>query len=313
MRGPVVASWISLLALTAVNPMRAAPSAIAPPMIAPPSAAEEETFGQSPLEMIQHKQQLVYMLLTKSSALKRAARSDNVRARRLAAEAPVLYARAGDALKAGNIVEANKLLNEALHALAAVSKLAPNPLQVKAAQRKRYAELLAGVRVFQKTHQVICDRLSPKNGPVPAVTADLDRIHGLMEQAQKFAHSGHYAKGIKRLEEAHETVVSALNKMLASTTLVYDLKFKSAAEEFDYELARYHSYEELIPVAYAELKPAKNVVTLSERYVKESRAMRDNAQRQAAAGNHRAAIKTLQEATTHLRRALRIAGLAVPK
>lgn len=130
------------------------------------------------------------------------------------------------------------------------------------------------MRVFQATHQAICDRLSPKNGPAPAVAADLDRIRGLMEQAQTFARTGRHREANKLLASAHETVVSALNKMLASATLVYDLKFKSAAEEFD--------YEELIPVAYAELKPASGAVALSERYVRESRAARDAAQRQTA-------------------------------
>ena len=149
--------------------------------------------------------------------------------------------------------------------------------------------------------------------PAPAVAADLDRIRGLVERARTFAHAGRYREANKLLAEAHETVVSALNKMLASATLVYDLKFKSAAEEFDYEIARYRSYEELIPIAYAELKPSGGAVNLSERYVKESRATRDIAQQQAARGDYRSAIKTLQEATGRLQTALRAVGLVVPE
>lgn len=308
MRGRAIAPWLPLLALAAAQ----APHA-APPVTAAPHATEEGTLGQSPQEMIQRKLQLVHLLLTRSPALERAARSDNAAVKQQVAAVRTLYAKANEALSAGNATEAEKFLDEALRLIAATSRLAPDPLRAEAEQRARYAELLEGVRVFQTTHQAICDRLSPKNGPAPAVAADLDHIRGLMEQAQTFARTDRYGEANKLLAEAHATVVSALNKMLASATLVYDLKFKSAAEEFDYEAARYRSYEELIPIAHAELKPSSGAVTLSERYVKESRATRDLAQQQAARGDYRSAIKTLQEATGRLQTALRAVGLVVPE
>lgn len=66
---------------------------------------------------------------------------------------------------------------------------------------------------------------------------------------------------------------------------MYDLKSKSPAEEFDYEMARYLSYEELVPIAYAELKPGEDSIKLSERYVQESREMRDRAKQQAVSSD----------------------------
>ncbi len=308
MSGRAIAPWLPLVALAVAQGLHGAP-----PATAPPRATGGETIGQSPQEMIQHKLQLVHLLLTQSPALERAARGDDAAAKQQAAAARTLYAKANEALGAGNAAEAEQLLDEALRLIASASRLAPDPLQAEAEQRTRYAELLEGVRAFQKTHQAICDRLSPTNGPAPAVAADLDRIRGLVERARTFAHAGRYREANKLLAEAHETVVSALNKMLASATLVYDLKFKSAAEEFDYEIARYRSYEELIPIAYAELKPSGGAVNLSERYVKESRATRDIAQQQAARGDYRSAIKTLQEATGRLQTALRAVGLVVPE
>jgi hypothetical protein len=38
---------------------------------------------------------------------------------------------------------------------------------------------------------------------------------------------------------------------------MYDLKFESPTEEFEYEMSRYPSYEELLPIGYVELKLAK--------------------------------------------------------
>lgn len=302
-----IASWLPLLALAAAQAPHAAPT-----VAAARYATEGGTFGQSPQEMIQRKLQLVHLLLTQSPALERATRSDNAAVKQQVAAVQTLYAKANEALSAGNATEAGKFLDEALRLIATISRLVPDPLQAEAEQRTRYAELLEGVQAFQKTHQTICDRLSPTSGPAPAVAADLDRIRGLMEQARTSAHTGRYGEANKLLAQAHETVVSALNKMLASATLVYDLKFKSAAEEFDYEAARYRSYEELIPIAYAELKPSSGAVILSERYVQESRATRDLAQQQAARSDYRSAIKALQEATGRLQTALRAVGLVVP-
>jgi hypothetical protein len=72
---------------------------------------------------------------------------------------------------------------------------------------------------------------------------------------------------------------------MKSESLMYDLKSKSPAEEFDYEMARYLSYEELVPIAYAELKPGEDSIKLSERYVQESREMRDRAKQQAVSSD----------------------------
>ena len=303
-----IASWILLSALAVTQGLHAAA-----PATAPPRATGEESIGRPPHETIQQKLQLIHMLLTQSPALKRAASSDDVAVKQQVAEVRTLYTKASDALSAGNTAQAEKFLDEALHLTATISRLAPDPLQAEAEQRTRYAELLEGVRTFQKTHQSISEHLSPTNGPAPAVATDLDRIRGLVEQAQTFAHTGHYLEANKLLAQAHEIVVSALNKTLESVTLVYDLKFNSAAEEFDYETARYRSYQELIPLAYAELKPADGAVKLSERYVQESRATWDIAQQQAARGDYRPAIKTLQDATKRLQTALRVIGLVVPE
>ena len=78
-------------------------------------------------------------------------------------------------------------------------------------------------------------------------------------------------------------------------------------------MTRYHSYEELIPIAYAELKPGEGNIKLSESYVQESRNGRDTALKQAAGGDHQTAIGTLQEATKRLQTALRTLGLTVPE
>jgi hypothetical protein len=75
------------------------------------------------------------------------------------------------------------------------------------------------------------------------VDADLEDIHSLLDHAQALAHDGRYREAGVLLKNAHATVIS----LLGSTSLMYDFKLHSAAKEFDYQMAHYHSYEDLVP------------------------------------------------------------------
>jgi hypothetical protein len=49
-------------------------------------------------------------------------------------------------------------------------------------------------------------------------------------------------------------ITAAIQKMLNSQTIVYDLNFETPQEEYEYELKRFGGYEELIPVAVEQKK-----------------------------------------------------------
>lgn len=272
-----------------------------------------EPIGQPSQELIKQKLQLVKMLLAKSPALERASRNDNTTTKQLAGAAAKHYANAVKSLNSGELVRANELLDEALRLIEDVSRLAPDPQEVAAEQRTRYAKLLEGVRSIQFSYQDLRHRLTPKDTVSPATLADLERVRGLVGQAQTFAATGRYREAGDLLKTAHAMVVSALNKLPASTAVPYEFKFETAAEEFDYEVARYHSYEELAPIAYAELKPGEASINLSERYVKESHATLDAAKKQASTGDYSTAISTLQNAIKQLQTALQAVGVIVPE
>jgi len=93
--------------------------------------------------------------------------------------------------------------------------------------------------------------------------------------------------------------------------LSYEVTFKNVIEEYDYELARYYSFEQLAPIAYVELKPDKNTIALSERYVQKSHDLSETAKKFAAKGEHRAAINTLLDASKRIKTALRVVGLVL--
>lgn len=262
-------------------------------------------------EEVQQKMQMVKMLLANSPVLERAARSGNSPVKQPAEVARTLYNRASDAFAENNLVWASAFLDEAISLMEDAARLAEDPDQVETGERARYAELLDDVRAFQATYLDARKGLPAKE--VREYDQQVDSTRTMVERAQGMVRDGRYREACGQLEEVHAVYISVLNKLYGSTALVYDAKFKSASEEFAYELARYRGYEELVPIARAQLHPDPGTLQLSERYVQESRAALDNAQKQAASGDHQAAILTLQGATKRLQTALRTIGLETPE
>lgn len=308
MIGRAVALLFALLSLTASPGLYAVPQTPAAS-----SAAGDRAAVQVSRETVQQKLQLVKMLLTKSSTVERAASSNDAAVKQNAADTLALYAKANNAFEAGDMPGTEQLLNEVLRLITDASRLAPDPAKVEAEQRARYEELLDNVRGIQITYHEMRKNMSPKDKQMPVVTANLERNIRLIDKAQSLAQGKQYKEAIDLLDKGYTAGVSDLNKLMDSVTTTYELKFNSPADEFDHELARYRSYEELVPIAHAELKPAEGNIKLSDRYVQEGRAARDLAKQQAAGGDYRIAIGTLQEATKRMQTALRTLGLTVPE
>lgn len=293
-----VTLWLLLLSITGAQDLFAAENKLL-------------STGQPSLEIVQQKLQLVRSLLAKSPAVERASRSNDASVQQRVAAARALYAKANDTLDNGDTAQADELLDEALQLIETATRQAPDPSQVAKEQQTRYSQLLEGIHGLLATYQDLGIRLSPKKTFTPS--AETARVSMLIDQAQTLAHDHHFTEAGNLLKSAHELLINALNKLLQSTTLMYDLQFQSPAEEFDYEMARYHSYEELVPIAYAELKPGEDSIRLSERYVQESRLMRDRAKQQAASGDFPSAIGTMLEAVKQVQTALRLVGLVLPE
>lgn len=306
MRRHAITLWLTLLSLTVAPGSQAEPQ----PSAAPPAAGGAAK--QSSREVIQQKLMLVKMLMAKSTAIERATSSSDPAIKQKGADVLALYAKANSTFEAGDMAGAEKLLDDVLNMISDASRLAPDPARIEAEQRARYAELLESVKGIQITYQEMRKDMSPKDKQLPVVDVNLERTGVLLKQAQTLAAGDRLKEAIFLLDNAYTSGVADLNKLMGSAVLSYEAKFKSPAEEFDHEMARYRSYEELIPVAHEQLKPSEGRIKISERYIQQSHAGRDTAKQQAAGGNHQAAIDTLHEATKQLQTALRTLGLSVP-
>ncbi len=269
-------------------------------------------FGVEPSrEEIQQELKLVKMLLENSPLTGRTAKNEEEQLIQPMELARTLYGRAVDAYNEGNMVWADVFLGEALSVIEDAVHLSSDPLQVETKQREQYAEQIDDVRAFDATYQNVRKGLPPK--VATKYDAAIEPTYSLINHAQKLVSVGKYNEGSELLKKVHAIYISVLNELLASTAFVYDHVFSTPAEELEYEMARYHSYEELLPIAINQLKPDENLIKLSERLVQDALKTHGTAEKQAAGGDHIAAIKTLQEATKRLQTALRTIGLNAPE
>lgn len=269
-------------------------------------------FGVEPSrEEIQQELKLVKMLLENSPLTGRTAQNEEAQRIQPMELARTLYDRAVDAFNQGNMVWADVFLGEALSVIEDAVQLSYDPLQVETKQREQYAEQLEDVRALDATYQNVRKGMPPKDAT--KYDAAIEPTYNLINHAQKLVSDGKYKEGAELLKKVHAIYISVLNELLASTAFVYDHVFSTPAEEFEYEMARYHSYEELIPIAINQLKPDENLIKLSERFVRDALKTHSTAEKQVAGGNHTAAIKTLQEATKRLQSALHTIGLHAPE
>lgn len=263
-------------------------------------------------ETLENKLRLVRQLLVQSPAAQRVRQSHSAPAKKKLAEAQTLYARAQTESNAGRLGVAIELLDESLRQIASASTLVPDVVQQAAQERSQNTDLREAISTFQTLHKGLSSRMTTIKAQTPDVAGGIGQIDAMVEQADALVTRGNQHEANAVLNSAYKMVVSTLNKMLAAETIVYDLKFDSPADEFRHELARNRSFEELIPLALAQLNMTLETATLAERYVQQSRKLRATAQKQASGDDYPAAMKTMQDATGHLQRLLRIAGVVVP-
>lgn len=298
--------WAALLLAGAA--LAAEPPSGAP---APEPPGRLEGKAQSQGLALSHKLRLTKQQLTQSPSVKRILQSDNAEAKTKLTEAQALYEKADLEATAGRADAGLKLVDESLKLIVLAAKLAPDAALQAAQERRQNTELREAIRTFHLLHKNLTNRLAAVNSPAPAVDSEIARLDAMTSQADALVASGNQREANVVLNHAHRIVVSTLNKMLMSETIVYDLKFETPADEFQHELAKNLGLEELVPLALAQVKLPRETVGLADSYVQQSRELRNTAQRQVSSGDYTAALKSIQEASVQLQHSLRIAGIVV--
>ena len=252
------------------------------------------------------------MFIVGSAVAKRIDASDHAEAKRLAAEARQALDAGRKAYAGKDYVRALAYADRAMKAMSRAGRLVPAPVVAEegedTAGKEQFKILLDGVKTYRKSYRRNRKLFAGKKG-VDFPEVDLAAVDATLRRASKLADAGDYRQANALLTRAQTTLTEALSAMLKSKTLSYELVFETPKQEYEYELARYQSYEELVPLAIEQRRPSKRMQGLMDKYVKEGQDIKAQALPVAARGDYKKAILMLQGATSHIRRALRIVGV----
>lgn len=245
-----------------------------------------------------------------SASIRRVREDGHIEANALANEAEAYLETARRALAANRLDEAGEALDRGLRSASMASSLGTKPHRSPEQEKRKYKELDGQIRSYLES---MGEAL--KNGsPADRSGETLSRVEKLVLEAERLAGTGEFGNANKILTEAYQMTVTMVSKLRKGTTLVSTLNFATAADELEYERRRNGSYEMLVGVMLDERQGGtKSLRQLADRYIGESRSLRERAEREAAAGDFRAAIDTMEEATSRLVRILQAGGLPVPE
>lgn len=274
--------------------------------------ATPRTATEDRREAIEHKFTLAFRMLYQSPGARRVDGSGDARAKALLAQAREQFTGARRELTGTDPSAADGLLNTAIKLYGQAVRLVPDPAQVAEARRVRYTRALDEIQAFQGS-QLFALQQADARTAAAARAPEMERIRGIVRNAQGLADQDKFDEAIGVLENARDLIVSSVARLLASKTLVYDRKFSSPQAEFDYETARHSSFEDLVPIAITKYKPTPEATRAIGELVDRSQRTRNLAREQALHGDFQTGIRTLQQATALLEQALERAGLASPK
>ena len=259
------------------------------------------------------KQKISYAnMLLMGGNIKKLEASGNEQALGKLNDAKASIADAKKLMASGSYDEALKKANAGIRLVMTASMAAASsqPKVVdNSAQRAEYDELTNALKTYESSYERNVKR-AKKSGQKLKATLNKDKYNQLVAQGKSSADGGDYVAANKSLQEAQMMITNTLTAMLQSQTVVYDKNFETPKEEYEYELARTESYEELIPLAIEQRQPSKGLMMLMNTYV-------DKAKKIKAEGleivknkkDYKMGIMAMQAATDNLIRALRAVGV----
>jgi len=247
-------------------------------------------------------------IMTMGEAAKKVENSSDSSARGLLNKARINISASETALKKGNNREALKIVKTALdNANDAIDMVSNENSTIN--HRARYAQLVNSFRIYKDSYAQQYMQ-SKRQGDASFDSYSSPREFQKMDDdAVKLSTNSQFEKANKILAQAQESIIVALTNVFHGKEIVYDKNFETAEEEFEYELARYKNFEDLVPLAIAQKRPGPGAIKLINRYVEKGKRIASEAMDVAHKGDHATAVLGLQESTRQIQRALVSAGV----
>jgi hypothetical protein len=269
-------------------------------------AAEQSVPDASQIET---RLERVTKLTEVSSAARQVRESNSPEAQALHEQAISFRRKAREVYGAGDYAAAKDLLDLATRTMFKAVRLAKPDEVLKEKHLRDYESRLSSVNALLEAHE----RVSKEKGKEAEAETLRELVHGRIAHAKELADQGKFVEGRKALDEAYVAVKIGIESMRGGDTLVRTLSFATKEEEYHYELDRNDSFRMLVDVMVAEKAQSKpGMEKMIKAFMDRAAKSRETAEEQARAGDFETAVKSLEESSKHIGRAIRSAGVFIP-
>ena len=252
--------------------------------------------------------QFVQTLLEKSSATRQIDESGNPEAIQRREDARLLLQEAQQAHTAADHETANKKLIEATKVMFEAVRLAGQKEITAEKKQRDYKDRLGSINALMEAHDRVSNEKGKQAEGIELKQLVLDKV----SKANSLLKSGQMDEARVVLDEAYIAAKIAINTLRGGDTLVRSLNFETKEEEYDYEIDRNDTHQMLIKILAKDKKSSGGTDKMVLNFMNKAAELRHEAEKQASSGDHEAAIKTLEESTKNLVRALRSSGIYIP-
>jgi tetratricopeptide (TPR) repeat protein len=179
---------------------------------------------------------------------------------------------------------------------------------VRKDKRQRYNKMLHSLKALLEAHH----RIAVEKGNNASTIETENHARTEMAEAQKLYSKGQLDQAMIMIDDAYSSVKFSLTKLRNGATLVRSLHFNTAQDEYRYEVTRNDTHNILINTVLKDKLSDPRLGKLMAIPMEQARKLRQQAELQAKNGQFKSAIKTMEQATRQLIRAIRMAGIYIP-
>ena len=269
-------------------------------------AQEKTVTGNQDLKngnlQLKQKMKMVNYMLNSPVMSQRLKTSDDRLAKDLLARAAENFLNAEEYFDRGQFLEAEAIIDYVLRDLSASSQL----LNVSHEKRNKYQKSLEQLDSF-----VLPAWKKLTEGENEFLQKTLKQIDELRNEAIGHSQAKAYDQAVELVEQAYRLKATLIDKLQHESTVVYDLKFNTINDEYDYLSKRTYHYLELVDLALAKKEIDLQTRNLVDGYIQQSMVNLEAAENLETGGKFPDAISVLNKSIKQLTSALKILGVKI--
>lgn len=250
----------------------------------------------------------VARLIEESSAAQQIDDSDNPAAHLRRNEAREYYRSAVTASAAGDTAQADQLGKKAAQMMFKAVRLAESDEVIEAKHERDYRRRLESVNALLDAHQ----RVGAEDELGTEFSQTREVIRQRVGKAEALHQDGQLEQAREQLDAAYVTLKLSIQSARDGETRIRSLDFATKEEEYRHELARNDTHQKLVRLFMQDSKTSKGLKRMVENFLDKGKEAREQAEEQASDGEYEAAVKSMNDSTGQLIRALRTVGIFIP-